>query len=137
MIETNTPLDSFMKWLESFNNLSFGSTLFAGEAPSSDNDNLDITWVVMGGGNNQLKFITGEAYQIFNFSVYHRSLSFKKAQKFAYDLVEMVTCDGCFTLEGYNIIELSASSMPVDNDRDSEGRKVVLVQITAVLESKC
>lgn len=132
-----TPLDSFIKWLENTQSLTFGQDLFAGEAPST-NDTLDpTTWVVMSGGGNNLTFMTGETYQIFGFDVYHRNTRFKDAQEFAYKLVSDVTCSGCVQLEDFETIDITAASTPVDNDRDSEDHKVVLVQITAILNKTC
>lgn len=132
-----TPLDSFIKWLEDTQSLTFGQDLFAGEAPSTNDTTDPITWVVMSGGGDSLAFLTGETHQIFGFDVYHRSASFRKTQEFAYKLVSDVTCSGCVQLENFETIDVTAASTPVDNDRDSEDRKVVLVQITAVLNKTC
>lgn len=132
-----TPLDSFIKWLEDTQSLTFGQDLFAGEAPSTNNTQDPTVWVVMSGGGNNLTFMTGETHQIFGFDVYYRDVSFKRAQEFAYKLVSDVTCSGCVQLEDFETIDITAGSTPVDNDRDSEDRKVVLVQITAVLNKTC
>lgn len=134
----DTPLASFMDWLENSQSLTLGQDLYAGEAPSTNDNPADsITWVVMSGGTDNLTLITGEKHQIFGFDVYHRNVRFSDAQAFAYKLVTDVSCSGCLQLDDFNTIEVSAASTPVDNDRDSEDRKVVLIQITAVLESKC
>lgn len=132
-----TPLHSFVKWLETSQSLTFGQDLFAGEAPSTNEHEDPTTWVVMSGGGNNLTFLTGEAHQIFGFDVYHRDVNFKSVQEFAYKLVSDVTCSGCVQLEGFETVEMAAASTPVDNDRDSEDRKVVLIQITAVLKNNC
>lgn len=132
-----TPLDSFIKWLETSQSLTFGQDLFAGGAPSTNENSNPVTWVVMSGGGDNLTFITGEKHQIFGFDIYHRNASFRDAQRFSYKLVSDLTCANCVQLDGFDTIEIAAASTPVDNDRDSEDRKVVLVQSTAILVNNC
>lgn len=137
MITIKTPLDAFLAWLETAFSLTFGTNLFAGEAPSTNNEDVPLTWVVMSGGANQAKLLTGEKQQIFGFDIYHRDTSFENVQQFAYELTEKLTCSNCLQLQNYETIEVGVSSTPVDNDRDGEGRKVVLVQSTVILNNQC
>lgn len=132
-----TPLDSFIKWMEDTFSLTFAQDLYTGEAPSSlDNEN-PVTWVVMNGGGNEMKFLTGETHEIWGFDIRHRNVSFEDAQSFAHELVRKLNCSSCVEFDGYDIIELVANSTPVDNDRDSEDRKVVLIQASAVINKNC
>lgn len=132
-----TPLDSFIKWLETTQSLTFGQDLYAGEAPSTNEHEDPTTWVIMSGGGDNLVYFTGETQKIWGFDIYHRGISFKNAQEFAYKLVTDLTCSDCVQLEGFETIEIVATSTPVDNDRDSEDRKVVLVQASVVLNENC
>lgn len=124
-----TIVDSFADYLENLGIATLGQDLFIGEAPSSKQVLDSIWWLIETGGNNQLDLSTGEKIKLHNISIYHRGTNYQTVKENLHDAEELISADGCTQLSGYETLDIQLSSYPVDNDIDSEDRKVGLLQI--------
>lgn len=130
-------VSAFATYLQSVTGTTLGQTLFIGEAPSSKKVADAIWWIVENGGGVIQKNATGEATKSYQFNVFFRSRDYEAIKDGMYELEEDLNCDNCSQISGYDTIDIEATTFPIDNDLDSEDRKVGLLQVTITTYKEC
>lgn len=130
-------VSAFATYLQSVTGTTLGQTLFIGEAPSSKKVVDAIWWIVENGGGVIQKNATGEATKSYQFNVFFRSRDYEAIKDAMYELEEDLNCDNCSQISGYDTIDIEATTFPIDNDLDSEDRKVGLLQVTITTYKEC
>lgn len=123
-------VSAFATYLQGITGTTLGQTLFIGEAPSSNKVADAIWWIVENGGGIIQKNATGEARKSYQINVFCRSRDYQAIKDQMSSLEEDLNCDNCSQLSGYDTIDIEATTFPIDNDLDSEDRKVGLLQVT-------
>lgn len=129
--------EAFATYLATLTGSTLGQTLFIGEAPSSDKVADAIWWIVENGGSVISKNSTGEARKSYQIEVYYRNRDYKAVKDGLYALEEDLNCDGCSQISGYDTIDIEATTFPIDNDLDSEDRKIGLLQVNITTYKEC
>jgi hypothetical protein len=130
---------SFAQYLEDSGVATFGQDLFISRAPTSNDRDTsgstvpqNIWWLVANGGSPDSRLLRN-----YSLNVYYRDRSadavYEKLQK----LEEDITCEGCLTLEGYEVVEVVSSGFFADQDIDSEDRTVGLLQVNIKVYKEC
>lgn len=131
--------ESFADFLQ--NNLgiaTLGQDLFIGNAPSSKKIPLDhIWWIKVTGGNPDTKLQSGEVMKTYFIEVSHRSRGYKTVYDDLHALEETLNCEDCVQLDGFTTIDVSAAVLTIDQDIDSEDRKVGLLQANIITYKEC
>lgn len=122
-------VDSFAEYLQDLGIATLGQDLFIGEAPSSKQVSNSIWWIIDDGGNNQLDLSTGEKIKIHRISVYNRGNNYQTVKDDIHEAELLINDDGCTQLNGYETLDIEVATFPIDNDIDSEDRKVGLLQV--------
>lgn len=119
---------SFVTFLETLGLGTFEVDIFIGDAPSSQNVPDSIWWLIVNGGSPELKASTGELVKNYQIQIYYRNRNYQTVYDNMFTLEEQLNCDGCTQLDGFETIDIEATTFPVDNDLDVEDRKVGLLQ---------
>lgn len=130
-------VESFATYLATLTSSVLGQTLFIGEAPSSNKVADSIWWVIASGGAKEIKLATGEAVKNYQIEVYYRNRDYEAVYSAMQSLEEDLNCDGCTQLDGYDTLEIEATTFPIDNDLDDEDRKVGLLSVTLRTFKEC
>lgn len=107
---------------------SFGQDLFVGGAPKGSKN--AIWWVLSAGGTVETDTFTGEKIKNYLVDVFHRDINEEAFYENLEAFETSINSAECPTLVGYEVIDITASSFPTDDDLDLEDRKVGLVQLT-------
>lgn len=130
-------VSAFATYLQGVTGSTLGQTLFIGEAPSSKKVADAIWWVIENGGGIVAKNATGETRKSYQFNVFFRSRDYEAIKNAMSTLEEDLNCDNCSQISGYDTIDIEATTFPIDNDLDSEDRKVGLLQVTITTYKEC
>lgn len=134
MNNPETVSESFIKWLEDNNVAAFGSDLYLSQVP------LDAPnrcyWVLTNGGSPISSNRTGEKVKQYFVSVYHRSTKAKEVERNLFALENLINSPGCLQLEGFEVIEIEASTYPTDVDLDNEQLRVGMLQVNIQIYKK-
>lgn len=129
--------EAFVDYLDDIGIATFGQDLFIGNAPSSKQVSNTIWWIETSGGNKTIKAKTGEAMKEYLVDVYCRSNDYEYVYDQLQSLEETLNCAHCVELDGYDVVEVEALTFPIDNDLDSEDRKVGYLQASLTVYKKC
>lgn len=133
-----TLLESFVKMLETKGYGISGQNIFVWELPSTLKVGTDVLWIIPSGGSPIQRNKTGEIIKSYNYLVYFRSKSAKKVAKVMDELEALFNCGAnCVQLEGFETIEISATTLPYDQDRDSEDTMVGMLNCQINTYNKC
>jgi len=111
--------------------------LFIGRAPSSNEAADELWWVIGNGGTPLSRASTGETVKNYQVQVYYRSRDYQRIADAMQQLEEDLNCDRCTPLEGFDTLDIEATVFPIDNDLDSEDRKVGLLQVSLTTYKEC
>jgi len=128
---------SFATYLQSLGIGTLGQDLWIGEAPSSNEVPDKLWWIVPSGGAPVRKNKTGELTKAYIFQVYSRNRNYRELEQAMFQLEEDLNCDGCTQLDGFDTVDIEATTFPIDNDLDGEDRKVGLLQATLTIYKEC
>lgn len=119
---------SFIEWMEDNSFGVFGTDLYADGAPLDAPD--ACYWVTSGGGTPISKNATGEKQKNYILNIYHRDTDAESVADNLQELEELLNSKDCIDLNGYDVIEVSATTFSTDQDLDQEDRTVALLQAT-------
>ena len=119
---------AFIDWLEAKGVATFGQDLYLRRLPDSKYTPSSVYWVIPGGGFPLGKNRTGEIIKQYTFIVNYRSTKAQEVDEKLMELEELLSCENCFTLEGYEVIEVEVSTYPDDSDTDTEDREQGFLQ---------
>lgn len=135
MNDIQTVSEAFVAYLENEGVGVFGVDLFLNQVPENAPD--DCWWVITGGGQPTQKLATGGRVKQYIVSVYHRAIKNKNVERELFELEETLNCASCVSLEGFDVIEISANQFPSDDDLDGEERRIGFLQVTVSLYKTC
>jgi len=122
--------ESFGTYLASLTSSTLGQDLFIGQAPSS-NKAPDSYWLIStSGGSKTLKAQTSEFVELHQIEVRYKHRDYKTVYNTIQDLLDDLNSNPCTQLSGYDTIEIEATTYPIDDDLDSEDRKVGLLIVS-------
>ncbi len=127
---------SFAEYLENVGIATLGQNLFIGQAPSTNKVPDSIYWIVVTGGS-PTKTVTGGASKEYTISVYMRSRDYREVYQSMQELEVLLNCDACTELTGYETLDITAAVLSIDDDLDSEDRKVGVLQATITTYKSC
>lgn len=129
--------ESFAQYMDDLGIATPGQDIIIGGAPSSNKSPDDLWWILMNGGAPLKKNSTGESLKSYQILVYRRGRNVKVVQDALFSLEETLNCDRCTQLDGYDTVDIEVTAFPIDNDLDSEDRKVGLLQVTVTTYKEC
>lgn len=129
--------ESFANYVEANTAATLGQDLFISNAPSTTKSQSDIWWIVASGGDKIKTYTTGESDKAYTLTVNRRHRDYKQVYDDLHDLEEILNCAGCVELSGFDILEISASVLTIDEDIDSEDRKIGVLQATIITFKEC
>lgn len=130
-------LDSFAQYLQTMGIATLGQNLFIGEAPSSNQVQDSVWWIIDSGGSPIAKNQTGESRKAYQITVFNRDRNYKTIKNAMFALEEQLNCDGCTQLQGFDTIDIEATTFPIDQDLDNEDRKIGMLQATITTYKEC
>lgn len=110
---------------------TFDVDMFIGGASLDMPD--DCIWLLSGGGNVTDKNISSGKFKTYVMPIFVRGTVQKDVYDKAQALEELINDYECTDLDGYDTIELEATSFPIDEDLDGENRVVGVVEVTATI----
>lgn len=122
--------EAFATYLENESIATIGQDLFIGEAPSSNKVPDSIYWVEASGGDTLRKLKTNGKMKSYLIEVRYRNRNYQVVYDRLNTLEELLNSGACTSLTGYETVDVEATTFPIDDDLDSEDRKVGLLQVT-------
>lgn len=119
---------SFIEYMEIESLGTFGTDLYIGAAPLDAPDR--IWWVVSAGGTPIGKNHTGEKVKNYILSIYYRNNDAEDVYNTIESFEALLNAGNCTQLNGYDTIEIEATSFAADQDLDNEDRTIGLIQAT-------
>ncbi len=124
-----TITESFIDFLETQGIATFGQDLFLRRVPSSLETKDAVYWIIPNGGFPLGRNKTGEMIKQYSFLIYFRSTKAEDVEQKMFALEEMLNCQSCVALTGYEILDVEVNSFSSDGDIDSEDRETSLIQV--------
>lgn len=118
---------SFVDYMEYLGYGTFGTNIFIGVVPQESKN--ACWWVFKSGGSSVRKNSTGERTKEYNLSVYYRDTDAEQVYELMQEFEEEINSKGCVQLDGYDTIEMEATTFPTDQDLDNEDRVIGLLNI--------
>lgn len=119
---------AFINWLEDNGVATFGQDLYLRRVPDSKKTQSSIYWVIPAGGFPLGKNKTGEMIKQYTFIINYRSTSANEVDEKIFELEELLNCQNCLQLDGFEVLEVEVSSFPDDSDSDPEDRETSFLQ---------
>lgn len=121
-------VQSFAEFIEPLTGTTLGTDLYLGGVPLSAPS--DCWWIVSGGGTPLANNPTGEHWKRYIINIYTRNNNALVVYDQLQALEEALNGDACTQLNGYDTIDIEATTFATDQDIDSEDRTVGLLQAT-------
>lgn len=125
---------AFVDYLEDLLGITFGQGIYLGGVPLDADD--AVYWVVSDGGAPTQKLPTGEIVKTYQLNVFYRDTDEQAVYDNLQSLEESINSDSCTQLSGYETIDMEAVLFSVDEDLDSEDRKVGLIQVIITIHKE-
>lgn len=126
-------IEAFANYLEVLGIATIGQDLFIGKAPNSLKVADSVWWVRENGGSPIQKNSTGEFTKEYTFDIFYRNTNYKSVSDAIFNLNTTLDADSCAQLQGFDIIDIRTTTYPVDDDLDTERRKVGLLQVSLTI----
>lgn len=124
-----TITESFIQWLEGQGVATFGQDLYLRRVPDSKNTPTSLYWIIPGGGFPLGRNRTGEMIKQYSYTINYRSNKVKEVEEKLNALEELLNCQNCIVLDGYEVLEVEVNVFPSDGDNDEEDRETGLLQV--------
>lgn len=115
----------------------FGQNIYLYRVPNSRKTETELLWVIPSGGAPVGRNKTGEAIKAYQFLVYFRSNEARRVDNVLSELEETLNCAACVSLKGFELVEISATQFPADQDLDSENRMVGFIRVQLQVYKGC
>ena len=112
---------------------TIGQDLFIGLAPRSDKAPDTLWWIKAFGGDPTTRLKTGETMKQYIVEINYRNRDYETVYEQLQSVEESINSDTCSQITGYDTIDIEATTFPIDDDIDSEDRKVGLLRITLTI----
>lgn len=124
-----TITEAFIKWLEDEGVATFGQDLYLRQVPDSKSTSDAIYWIIPSGGMTIGRNRTGELIKQYSYVINYRNIDPEEVENKLYELEELLNCQSCIKLEGYQVLGIEVSVYPDDGDIDDEGSETGLLQV--------
>lgn len=128
---------SFVKFLENKGYGVSGQNLYLFRVPNSKKTETEVLWLIPSGGSPIRRNQTGEMIKGYQILIYFRSNSAKRVDEVLNDLEQTLNCAQCVNLEGFQLVDIRVSQLPVDQDLDSENRMVGSINCQIQVYKSC
>lgn len=128
---------SFVKLLEEKGYGTFGQNIYLFRVPNSMKTETEILWLIPTGGTPISRNKTGEMVKSYQILIYYRSNSARKVDEVMNDLEQMLNCASCVNLEGFELVDIRVTQLPIDQDLDSENRMVGSISVQLQVYKSC
>lgn len=128
---------SFVKFLEDKGYGVFGQNIFLFRVPSSLKTTDELFWIIPSGGTPIHNNKTSELIKQYNFLIYFRSVSAKRVDEVLSQMEGTLNCSKCVKLEGFDMVDISTTQLPADEDLDAENRMVGMVSVQIQTYATC
>lgn len=132
-----TIAESFVNMLEENGFGKFGQDIFLYRVPNSLKTQTELFYIIPSGGSTAVKLVTGETEKIYQFAIYYRSQSARQVDATLGKLEEFLNCAHCVQLSGFQIMDISVTQYPTDQDLDTENRQIGLLQVQIKVYATC
>lgn len=132
-----TLTESFARFIEKQGYGTLGQNIYLFRVPNSLKTETDLLWLIPSGGNLMSRNRTGELIKAYQVLIYFRSNSAEKVDRVLNDLEETLNCTQCVDLEGFELVDIRATQLPVDQDLDSENRMVGSINCQLQVYKSC
>jgi hypothetical protein len=123
---------AFAPYLATQSGSTIGQDLFIGQAPSS-NKVPDAVWsVTSSGGSKAITLQSGESVKSYLLEIRYRNRDYETVYDKLHALEEALNAGDCTQLSGFETLSIEATTFPVDEDLDSEDRKLGLLVATVL-----
>lgn len=128
---------SFVKFLENKGYGVFGQNIYLYRVPNSKKTETEILWLIPTGGYPSSVNKTGELIKAYQILIYFRSNSARKVDEVLNDLEQTLNCAQCVNLDGFELVSIRATQLPVDQDLDTENRMVGAINCQLEVYKSC
>lgn len=129
--------ESLVKLLEKKGFGVFGQNIFLYRVPNSLKTETELFWIIPSGGTVTRAYPNGNKNKLYQFLIYFRSNKAQRVDKVLNEMEKFFNCAGCVELEDFELINVSTSSFPADQDLDTENRMVGLLQVQVEVYGAC
>lgn len=124
---------AFVEYMESKGFGTQGTNLYIGGVPANSPD--ASWWAIASGGSAIVKSVTGGKMKNYVIRVFYRDIDQEEVMNQLQAFEEEMNSGACDQLNGYDNIEIEASSYPADQDLEQENRTVGMVEVTVTTYS--
>lgn len=133
-----TVTQSFIQWLETQGVATFGQDLYLRRVPDSKQTPSSLYWIIPSGGFALGRNRTGEMIKQYSYLINYRAKKAREVEDKLFELEEMLNCQSCIVLEGYQVLDVEVTSFADDSDMDEEGRETGLLQVNIkIYKQRC
>ena len=132
-----TITESFVKLLEDKGYGILGQNIFLWRVPNSLKTPTELFYIIPSGGSVIRTSPTGNKIKMYQFLIYFRSNSAKRVDEVLSQVDDELSCAGCVKLEDFELVDITVSGLPADQDADSENRMVGMVQVQLEVYKNC
>lgn len=118
---------AFVEYMEDLGLGAFGTDIFIGAAPLDGPD--PCWWILTAGGASEPQADTGERLKSYTLSIFYRNTDQEDVYDQIQEFEEEINSKHCTQLDGYETVDMTATSFPTDQDIDNEERTVALIQV--------
>lgn len=123
----------FAQYLEDGGFGTIGVDLYVGDVPLDTDYPDGVMWVTLNGGFISKKNVTGESVKVQSVGVYYRGFSYEDVYNTVQNIEETINSDGCTQLDNFSVLDMNVTTFPIDQDLDSEDRKVGYLEVSLTL----
>lgn len=132
-----TLTESFARFIENLGYGTLGQNIYLWRVPNSKKTETELLWLIPSGGTLVSRNRTGEQIKAYQVLIYFRSNKAEKVDKVLNDLEETLNCSACVSLEGFELVDIRATQLPIDQDLDSENRMVGSISCQLQVYKSC
>lgn len=129
--------ETFARFIEKQGYGTLGQNIYLFRVPNSLKTETDTLWIIPSGGTPVSRNRTGEVIKSYQLLIYFRSNSAKKVDEVLNDLEALLNCSACVELEGFEVVDIRATQLPIDQDLDSENRMLGSISCQIQVYKSC
>lgn len=129
--------ETFARFIEKEGYGTLGQNIYLFRVPNSLKTETELLWIIPTGGTPVSRNQTGEMIKSYQMLIYFRSNLAEKVDKVLNDLETVLNCASCVQLEGYEVVDIRATQLPIDQDIDSENRMVGSISCQIQVYKSC
>lgn len=132
-----TLTESFARFIENQGYGTLGQNIYLWRVPNSKKTETELLWIIPSGGSPLSRNRTGEMIKSYQFLIYFRSNKAEKVDVVLNELETLLNCAGCVQLQGFELVDIRATQLPIDQDLDTENRMVGSINCQIQVYKSC